>query len=298
MEPLTIRLESERTLLSNDSGDTWSLDAHDALLVQKLCEQVLDDMSPSVGGGGLTAALRASIREAANVRPRNSGRAPSDPAPVPVPVPAPAPAPAVPLGNVAHADSRSLKDILDIRQSERYIKPAGLSELATVLVRAGRARGWRDTGDGEQHETRTLPSAGGCHPIEIHVLTTGIGGLDSGWWAFDPLRCELHFLDDALDQVREVWRNFEDRGFRLEHGYTVIFTMAHFERTLKRYPAGGSLVWRDAGVVLGALHLCAVDAGLASCIVATCGLLGSTESQPIDVGAVVVGQRTTSSPLS
>jgi hypothetical protein len=59
---------------------------------------------------------------------------------------------------------------------------------------------------------------------------------------------------------------------------------------LSRYPAGGALVWRDAGVMLGGLHLCASDIELGSCIIGSCGLLESNSQSTVDIGAVLVGR--------
>jgi hypothetical protein len=122
------------------------------------------------------------------------------------------------------------------------------------------------------------------------VLASGIEDLRPGWWHFDPIRAELRLLDPASKRLVAVSREFEQRGFDLRGGFAAVFAVASFERTLRRYPAGSTLVWRDAGVVLGGLHLCSADLGLASCIVATCGLLmDDVNNATMDVGAVVLG---------
>jgi hypothetical protein len=71
-----------------------------------------------------------------------------------------------------------------------------------------------------------------------------------------------------------------------------IVTVAHPDRTLTRYPAGISLLWREAGALLMLVHLAATDIGLGSCIVGTCGVLNppsDSASHPVDVGAVAIG---------
>lgn len=73
-----------------------------------------------------------------------------------------------------------------------------------------------------------------------------------------------------------------------------LFACASFDRTLTRYPQGSTLVWRDAGVLLGYLHLAAFAGGLASCIVGTAGVLPTLPllHGAVDIGALAVGSRT------
>ncbi|HXS45976.1 MAG TPA: hypothetical protein VN756_00765 [Solirubrobacterales bacterium] len=279
--PFTIRIEDGLELLSNDQGETWRLDPKVASQLRQLCGVLMEEQP--LGFGAETAALRGGLAEAEGISPRANGEADNWRG-------ASSEASGVCLGGLVLPQSRALSDVLDQRVSERCLAPPTLSEVATVLVRGGRVRDWYEVPGGHK-ETRALPSAGACNPIELHVLTTKIPGLDAGWWRFDPLRCELHAFDSGAEAFDAISEDFEARGFDLVGGYTAIFTVAEFARTLNRYPAGGSLVWRDAGVALGGLHLCASDIGLASCIVAGCGMLGSNIPGALDVGALLLGHR-------
>jgi hypothetical protein len=72
---------------------------------------------------------------------------------------------------------------------------------------------------------------------------------------------------------------------------------AKFDATLSRYPQGATLVWRDAGVALGYLHLAATAMGLGSCMLGTAGVLsegllaacGVRGTLVGDVGALALG---------
>jgi SagB-type dehydrogenase family enzyme len=281
--PLTLRLEGGGALVSTDDGDSWPLDERAAAHIRDICGAAAELEAPAAPM--LSAATRGALAEAQAIRPvtsRHCSPAPSAPLAAATHEP-------LALGPLVLSDSRQFRDVLESRRSERKFEPPSLAQLATVLVRAGRLRGWRDAPQGAQEETRALPSAGACHPIELHVLTSGVEGLPNGRWAFDPLRCSLQRLDFPPEQEE---RAFPPPGFTLPHGYAAVFAVAHFQRTLRRYPAGASLVWRDAGVVLAGLHLCASDLGLASCIVATTATLGaSSRSAVVDLGSVLLGQR-------
>src|SRR4051812_1908977 len=246
----TIRIDSELSLLSDDRGVTCKLDPEAIGSLHEIVREPLERLeSKPVESSGITAALRGTLAEAENTRPVPSTsdfkQEPSHGSPV------------VALGEGILSKSQALDDVLRQRVSERRLAPPTLSELGTILVRAGRSRGWSEETDRKQKETRALPSAGACHPIELHVLTTGIVGLNAGHWRFDPLYCELRGADRAQELIDTIGRDLQRRGFELDGGYAAIFTVAHFELTLNRYPAGGALVWRDAGVMLGGLHLCA-----------------------------------------
>jgi SagB-type dehydrogenase family enzyme len=146
-----------------------------------------------------------------------------------------------------------------------------LPELAALLTRTARVvlSGCDDFGVPITH--RPYPSAGARHPIDLRVAAIEVDSLDSGSYVFDPMGCSLNaegdIPEEAIAKVREQ--------AEVSRGPAAgIVCVAHFERTLARYPAGSSLVWRDAGILLGLLQLVATDLGLASCIV---GATGSVE---------------------
>lgn len=282
---LTLRLEGTDGLLSNDDGRSWQLSPDSAAKLREL--GVAASAGPPLPSSSLTAALKAGLAEA-------SGLQPGQPAsPGTAPPREPAERAGVPLGALVLAESRSLADVLATRSTERVLGPLDLTQLATVLFRAGRVRGWREGAGEVQEETRALPSAGACHPIHLEVLTSGIAGIGAGHWRFDPLSCELCRVEGDTD-LGAIGAAIEARGIRFSGGYTAIFAVADFGRTLVRYPAGGSLVWRDAGVVLAGLHLCASDLHLASCILSTTALLrAAAPVGEVDLGALVLGARAT-----
>jgi hypothetical protein len=113
--------------------------------------------------------------------------------------------------------------------------------------------------------------------------------LGAGLWDFDGLRCELQAIEAETEILQGLLACFSARGIPIVP--CALLVVASFERTLNRYPAGSSLVWRDVGVLLGLLHLAAADLGLSSCILGTSGLLQKDLMRPgeIDVGAIVFG---------
>lgn len=183
--------------------------------------------------------------------------------------------------------SHPLADVLRVRTSERWFDGLSVESLGAVLVRCGRVRAWDDA----ERESRPLPSAGGRHPVRFEVVALDVDGLEAGHWRFDHTRCDLVEMgpDTSVDRVGKLLQTLGFGG----GAPAVIFTVAEFPRTLSRYPAGATLVWRDAGVALCGLHLCAADLGLSSCILGTAGVLHShaDPSRPADIGGLALGNR-------
>jgi SagB-type dehydrogenase family enzyme len=196
--------------------------------------------------------------------------------------------PALPLGPLVSNDSQRFTTVLSHRRSERVMRAPDLGQLATVLVRSGRVRDVAPAPDGYAMSHRPTPSAGGRHPADMYVLARDVDGLDAGVWLFDPLACSL------APSARQPGATLRRLGKIAETDLppAAILVVARLERTLSRYPAGLSLVWRDVGALLATLHLCATDLGLASCIVGSCGVfIDDPVDGALDMGALLVGKR-------
>ncbi len=275
---LTLRIDGRRILVSTDDGQTVTLRPDD--LPQGLSELRSRLSNADWRSDCLSASAAASLAEACVVRPREtdwSALSENEMGGL-----------RIPIGDAILSGSKPLADILMHRRSARALGTLTLDELATVLVRAGRVRGWMNTPDGVQLTHRPAPSAGARHPSELLVAALDVSGLQPGWWSFDSLTCAL-----VIKALPELDVAAAAEAVRAAIGAdhrppAVVFLVADLSRTLSRYPAGMSLVWRDAGALLGLLHLCACDVGLGSCIAGLSGIL-PLESPLADVGALAIG---------
>lgn len=273
---VTVRIEPDAVIVSRDDGRTVTVEGE---VAQRL-RAAADAADPETGSlGYATAASLASLAEAAAAEPVDTGLRPA--------TAAAAGEPRVHLGAVASKPSQGLTRVLERRVSERAFAPLQLPQLAALLTRAARIAMWSEDEHGIPITHRPAPSAGARHPIELEIIALEVVGLEAGAYAFDPLRC-------ALGEPREIPVEAVER-VRTQAGVTtgpaaIIFCVAHFERTLARYPAGSTLVWRDCGVLLGLLHLVATDLRLASCIVGSAGILDYSRKPLVaDIGALAVG---------
>ena len=282
--PITIRLSDSAVVMSYDDGRSAVLDDVDS--VKRFVEYV-DEMTngKTFEYGYATVAMIATIGESALIRPLDAGCVNATTRTLPL-------GDAVNIGSITLDDSLPLKTILERRRSEQRFDDVSLGELATVLVRSGRVVSWEYAPDGTQITFRPTPSAGARHPIELMVLAINVDGLASGIWRFEPFSCNLHRCEDNHTQLNKVISAIREAGRFENDPAAVIFLVADFVKTLCRYPNGASLVWRDAGVLAGTLHLCAGELQLASKIVGTCQILNKDLLEnSVDICAVALGRR-------
>lgn len=103
------------------------------------------------------------------------------------------------------------------------------------------------------------PSAGSIHPI--HVI---VGRFDeSGWWRYEPSDhslVEINIPPFAFDDLRSAMGEVVPFGEA-----TALVLVAEPGKTFAKYELGSSLVWRDAGVLIGYQSLVAEALGLSYC---------------------------------
>ncbi|WP_173154259.1 nitroreductase family protein [Phytohabitans suffuscus] len=207
---------------------------------------------------------------------------------------APTLVPSVPL-SVPVTDvgtTRPFAEVVAARRSDRHLRPPSLTEVGTVLARAGLTRSKSTDLAGAPIAHRAAPSAGARHPLTLVLLARHVRGLDPGSWILDPdaavLRPGAHPPEQIAEALHEVAHAMGQPG----PPPAVVLAVAHPDRTLSRYPLGISLLWRETGALLMLIHLTAADIGLGSCIVGTCGALHADDGSgtgPVDLGAVALG---------
>ncbi len=152
-----------------------------------------------------------------------------------------------------------LAALLDQRQTRRTFETS-IDELTLgeFLWLACRNRSSRPSAFGPDQESRVHPSAGAMHPI--HVLLAREAG---PWFRYDPLE---HALIELLDSELSVAasRKAADSLVELANGL-LIGLVAESGKTAAKYEHHATLVWRDAGVVLGYMSIVAEAIGVAFC---------------------------------
>ena len=140
-----------------------------------------------------------------------------------------------------------------------------------------------------QLSQRPVPSGGAIHPIHLLVLEPGAQSV----LRYDPMGHALVTVPSKVDpdELRMSIAEVVDP----QQGCVVLLA-AEPDRTAAKYESSASVVWRDAGVLIGALALGAESLGLAHCPL---GITGEPfvsrlvdQAALVGVGVMLLGART------
>jgi SagB-type dehydrogenase family enzyme len=146
--------------------------------------------------------------------------------------------------------------VLRSRRSRQAAGPLPDIALGTLLWHTSKT--WESSGALERWEHRGVPSAGGCHPIDI--LVTNRSGRPGELFRYDPIAHGLTEVPHSGDsELRDLVA--EMRGATGSEG-TLLLYGAHIARTTSKYANAESLIWRDAGVLIGIMALVAEALGV------------------------------------
>lgn len=152
-----------------------------------------------------------------------------------------------------------LSSLLEERQTRRHFtSEISDTDLGDLLWLTCRSRSSRPSPFGPDQESRPHPSAGAMHPI--HVL---VSRRDDPWSRYDPVGHALVQILDSHENAAQV-RRAAGELVELEQG-VLIALVAEPGKTAAKYENSESLVWRDAGVVLGYISIIAEALALPFC---------------------------------
>lgn len=152
-----------------------------------------------------------------------------------------------------------LVDVLEQRQTCRSFTGSVDDEmLGDFLWLACRNRSSRPSPYGVDQESRVHPSAGSMHPTHTLVARSC-----TAWMRYDPTR---HQLTEVCGSEGSAHRTNSAAADLIDLGRgALLMLVAEPGKTAAKYENPDSLVWRDAGVVLGYMSLVAQALGLAFC---------------------------------
>lgn len=269
---LTARIDGEHVVVSTDDGTTSTIEGG-ASAIPWLVE--------SVGHGTrgvLTAAALGTLAEARQIRPEPVANPPALPD-----------WPSSRGERIPRRGPTAVEEAMGQRRSTRYLRRCHVGDVGSVLQAVARVSAVRRDPGGGHEPLRPVPSAGARHPIDVVVAARSVQGLTPGWWRFDPWRGQ--FAEVKVPMDARVYLDQVGKATVASAPGAALVLIASFDRTLSRYPAGSSLVWRDAGVMAGYLQLSASSRGLASCILSPAGLAfpAGRRDDVWDLGCVAVG---------
>lgn len=197
--------------------------------------------------------------------------------------------PTTPLEEVEGVAAIDLGMLLQQRRSRRVFEPLPLGHLGHLLGLVCQTQAVRASGFGFEQELRACPSAGALHPI--HVLCQREA--EGEWERYDPMRHELVGVAGSshlAKAARACADNIVDSA-----GAVLLALVAEPGRAGAKYVNPQSLIWRDAGVIIGYFSLVAEALELNFCPL---GATGDPYIRPLSaagllegVGLLLVGAR-------
>lgn len=164
-----------------------------------------------------------------------------------------------PLPASAQTLSRPFGEVLDGRTSQRMLGVVDDEQLGAFLWHSCRTRGSAASNLGFDLEHRAAPSAGAIHPVHVMVNRPD----DARWWLYQPGFHQLAELKGASTVLAGLY----ELSLQVLEGQdaTRLLFLAEPGKTLGKYQDGCSLIWRDAGALLGIMALTATAQGLNFC---------------------------------
>jgi len=181
-------------------------------------------------------------------------------------------------------------DALQQRRSRRDFAPIGMQALSTFLWHTLHCQRTAESPMGFSLQQRPVPSAGAIHPVHLLVQLP----LEGGQWArYNPVTHALDIVDHTANVLQGLCEE-ADQVLRAEPGSLLLF-VAEPEMTAAKYDNPCSLIWRDAGVMQGALAIAAEALALNYCLL---GITGdpwagrlSKQCHLVGVGLAALGAR-------
>ncbi|HDR0626819.1 TPA: nitroreductase [Pasteurella multocida] len=183
-------------------------------------------------------------------------------------------------------DSSDYVKVIFDRHSSRIFGGINLQDLANILYLTNIVKASSKSEYGFSLSKRPVPSAGAIHPIHILIASP----LYRDMLIFDPFSFTLNSIKTNINV--DIIRNDINSVLDIQNG-TLILLGAEYGKTASKYNNPDSLIWRDAGILIGALHMAASFLKLSFCPL---GITGepwvsrlSNQFDLFGVGVAVVG---------
>lgn len=200
------------------------------------------------------------------------------------------PGPRVALDRAGERRAPELSTLLSKRKSRRqFDAPATLEDLAALFDLCCRTRAVECSVLGFDLEFRPHPSPGALQ--SVHCLLQREPG--DGWMRYDARHHELVMLPSSMQSANTA-RGLANELVTTTHA-TLIALVAEPGKVTAKYEDPESLIWREAGVLLGYFSIAAEALGLAFCPLGITGepVIGSAldeQGRLRGVGLALLGQ--------
>jgi SagB-type dehydrogenase family enzyme len=159
-------------------------------------------------------------------------------------------------------------EVISNRRSFRKFRSVTKEQLGELLWYTAKVKSPHIQDNGYILTHRGAPSAGARHPIDIIIYTPNMLG-NENFYYYNPFDHSLNQLvnnhtDTAplIDHVSKI--------VPIENG-TLLWFVAHENRTAAKYEHPESLIWRDSGALINSIQLTCTALSLNSCPIGSLG---------------------------
>lgn len=145
------------------------------------------------------------------------------------------------------------------RRSALHFNPVNEQQLSNFLWHSCRCLNTTNSPYGFQLEQRPSPSAGAIHPIHLALKHP----YNSSWWRYDPYNHALQQIPDGQDKLLEL--SHQRKQLNDSEQATEVLLLAEPGKMQAKYNHANSLVWRDAGALIGIMSLVAESLNMSFC---------------------------------
>jgi len=192
----------------------------------------------------------------------------------------------------------SLRDAIENRRSVREYSAEYLSfqDLSWLLWSA---QGIQEiTGEGNSRKVyRTVPSAGGRHPLDVHLAISRVEGLEPGLYTYLPVSHELQAENTSRDFAEEIAVLCRKQMFMAKAAASFFWIGDEYRFMWRHMERGYRFVFEDAGHACQNLYLACENIGCGCCAIGyfdekglSC-LLGIDGERLFPVYAACVGKK-------
>lgn len=177
-----------------------------------------------------------------------------------------------------HAVLSPINEIISNRRTRRDFADLSKDQISYFLWLTSRVMNTGNDALGFKLTQRPSPSAGAIHPIHI-VLAT-----QNEWKFYNPFQHGIVNLSVRTEVKKQLWNNISEV---LNSGSaTAVMLIAEPGMTDSKYHDCLSLIWRDAGVIIGYMSLVAEALGLNYCPL---GITGEPYASTLDTEGKLFG---------
>ncbi len=185
----------------------------------------------------------------------------------------------------------SFDEVITKRKSARTFSGINLGQLSNILWYTAKVKKTLLQDNGYILTHRGTPSAGARHPIDILIIDATL--LDSNLpHYYNPIEHSLNRIDLPAQLVANF---FEHVNVIVNTtNATILWFIAHPDRTATKYENPESLIWRDAGALINSIQLTCTALNVSCCPIGSLGEpyisdLFNHQSGVFGAGGVLIG---------